>query len=90
MQEFSDVLVPFVSNVCKNLVGNPKNVKVNLKISTKTINIFIDVDKSDRGRIIGKQGRTIGALNIICNSIKNNNFPSDTRQVSLLVDEEND
>ncbi|MBU0596526.1 KH domain-containing protein [Candidatus Bipolaricaulota bacterium] len=45
-----------------SLVDRPEDVKID-RIETERVDIFfLRVDKEDRGRILGKGGRTIGAL----------------------------
>ena len=44
------------------LVDRPEDVKID-RIETERVDIFfLRVNKEDRGRILGKGGRTIGAL----------------------------
>ena len=45
-----------------SLVENPDRVKID-RIETERVDIFfLHVGKEDRGRVLGKSGRTIGAL----------------------------
>ena len=45
-----------------SLVDRPEDVKID-RIETERVDIFfLRVSKEDRGRILGKGGRTIGAL----------------------------
>ncbi len=81
----ADILKDYVKESIKNLVDKPSEVFVNVSISTKTIIVQISVDKSDCGKVIGKKGRTITALNIIVTAIKNTKFINDSRKVSLVV-----
>ncbi len=46
----------------RSLVENPEQIRVD-RIETEKIDIFfLQVGKEDRGRLLGKGGRTIGAL----------------------------
>ena len=54
-------------------------------ISTKTVIVQIKVEKTDCGKIIGKHGRTIESLKVICLAAKNTQFPNDSRRVVLEV-----
>ena len=45
-----------------SLVEDPEQVKID-RIETERVDIFfLHIGKNDRGRILGKSGRTIGAL----------------------------
>jgi uncharacterized protein len=58
-------LIHFVS---KALVDLPDEVSVNEVIGEQTTVIELKVDKSDLGKVIGKQGRTARALRTILNA----------------------
>ncbi len=58
-------LIQFVS---KSLVDMPDQVHVNEVIGEQTTVIELKVDKTDLGKIIGKQGRTARALRTILNA----------------------
>lgn len=92
MGEMSNLLRDYVEKTTKQVVDKPDNVVVNASISTKAIIIQVKVDSSDCGKIIGKRGRTIDALKILCLAIKNTNYPEDSRRVMLevLEDENSD
>ena len=55
----------FVAYIVKNLVANPDAVRVNEITGTSTLILELSVDKSDIGKIIGKEGRTINSLRTI-------------------------
>ncbi len=88
MQSMSELLTEFVTDNIKKLVDHPKEVEVDITISTKSVIIQIKSLKSDLGKIIGKKGRTIDALKVITLAIKNTHFPRDTRRVSLEIIED--
>ena len=88
MGELLNLLGEYVEHTTTNLVSKSDEVKVQTTMSTKAIIIQIKVAKSDCGKVIGKKGRTIDALKVLCLAIKNTNFPSDTRRVILEVLEE--
>ena len=52
----------------KALVDIPENVQVNEIEGEQTTVIELKVDKSDLGKVIGKQGRTARALRTILNA----------------------
>ena len=91
MAGMSDILRDFVEETTKMLVDNPKDVDVQSSVSTKTLILQIKVNKTDCGKVIGKQGRTIDSLKVLCLAIKNTKFPDDSRKVQLevLEDENN-
>ncbi len=64
MSELKD-LIEFVS---KSLVDLPSDVEVNEIEGEQTTVIELKVDKSDLGKVIGKQGRTARALRTILNA----------------------
>ena len=85
MQGMTDLLKEVVEYNTKNIVDKPEEVKVNASVSTKAIIVQIEVDNRDCGKIIGKRGRTIDSLKVICLATKNTNFPEDSRRVMLEV-----
>jgi predicted RNA-binding protein YlqC (UPF0109 family) len=85
MGEMSNLLRDYVETTTKRVVDMPEFVEVNASISTKAIIIQVRVDASDCGKIIGKRGRTIDALKVLCLAIKNTNYPEDSRRVMLEV-----
>ncbi|PIP89243.1 MAG: RNA-binding protein [Bdellovibrionales bacterium CG12_big_fil_rev_8_21_14_0_65_38_15] len=64
MSELKD-LITYVS---KALVDMPENVEVNEIVGEQTTVIELKVDKTDLGKVIGKQGRTARALRTILNA----------------------
>lgn len=64
MSELRD-LIEFVG---KSLVDVPDQVEVNEIEGEQTTVIELKVDKSDLGKVIGKQGRTARALRTILNA----------------------
>lgn len=64
MSELKD-LIHYVS---KALVDMPEQVEVNEVVGEQTTVIELKVDKSDLGKVIGKQGRTARALRTILNA----------------------
>jgi hypothetical protein len=90
MGGMGDLLKDYVEGTTKQIVDAPEEVRVSASISTKAVIVQIKVEKSDCGKIIGKSGRTIDALKILCLAIKNTNFPNDSRRVMLEVLEDED
>jgi len=85
MGEMSTLLQEQVEDFTKLVVDSPKDVVVSTSVSTKAIIIQIKVAKEDCGKIIGKRGRTIESLKVLCLAIKNTQFPEDSRRVMLEV-----
>lgn len=90
MSGMADLLRDFVDDTTRNIVDNPDDVEVTSSVSTKAVILQIKVLKSDCGKIIGKKGRTIDALKILCLAIKNTTYPNDSRRVLLEVLEDED
>ena len=61
-------LQELISYVSKSLVDLPDQVEVNEIVGEQTTVIELKVDKSDLGKVIGKQGRTARALRTILNA----------------------
>jgi len=85
MENMSSLLQGYIENTVRSIVDKPEKVEVSISISTKAIIVQMKVEPSDCGKIIGKRGRTIDALKVICLAIKNTNFPEDSRRVMLEV-----
>lgn len=64
MSELKDL----IETVSKALVDIPDAVEVNEVLGEQTTVIELKVDKSDLGKVIGKQGRTARALRTILNA----------------------
>jgi predicted RNA-binding protein YlqC (UPF0109 family) len=90
MSHMSELLKEYVENTTKSVVDRPENVNVDISISTKAIIIQVKVDETDCGKIIGKRGRTIDAIKVLCLAIKNTNYPDDSRRIMLEVIEDED
>lgn len=90
MNGMSDLLKNYVQNTTKSIVDNPNDVVVDISVTTKAIIMQIKGNRVDSGKIIGKKGRTIEALKVICLAIKNTKFPDDSRRIILeVIEEEN-
>jgi predicted RNA-binding protein YlqC (UPF0109 family) len=90
MPNMSDILNDFVNDTTQKIVDKPEDVEVNSTVSTKAVIIQVRVDNKDCGKIIGRRGRTIDALKVLCLAIKNTQFPNDARRVMLEVLEDED
>lgn len=61
-------LKDLVEFMAKALVDNPDAVKVNEIAGEQTTVVELDVAQEDRGKVIGKQGRTARAMRTILNA----------------------
>ena len=61
-------LKELIEYVSKSLVDMPEEVSVAEVVGEQTTVIELKVDKSDLGKVIGKQGRTARALRTILNA----------------------
>jgi predicted RNA-binding protein YlqC (UPF0109 family) len=52
-------------SICKALVDNPSKVEVKEVAGEKTQILELKVDPTDRGKVIGKEGRIIKAIRTI-------------------------
>lgn len=64
----SSELKTLIEYISKALVDMPERVEVNEICGEQTTVIELKVDKSDLGKVIGKQGRTARALRTILNA----------------------
>ncbi len=54
--------------IAQSLVDNPEQVQVNEIVSVQTVVLELKVDKSDMGKVIGKQGKTANAIRSLLNA----------------------
>ncbi len=85
MSGMTDLLKNYVEETTKKIVDDPEEVKVRVSVSTKAIIVQIEVHNRDCGKIIGKRGKTIDSLKVLCLAMKNTNYPTDSRRVMLEV-----
>ncbi|MEJ5307861.1 MAG: KH domain-containing protein [candidate division WOR-3 bacterium] len=60
--------------IVKSLVDKPEKVKIHVCEGQKTTLYEIEIDKEDVGKVIGKDGATLEAINTLVSvsSVKNN------------------
>jgi len=85
MSNLTGTLQKFIEDTTKSIVDEAEKVEVSVAVSTKAVIVQIRVAQYDVGKIIGKQGRTIDSLKILCLAIKNTQFPEDSRRILLEV-----
>ena len=57
-----DIDKEFLEYIVKELVDNPKDVKVERKVDEMGVLIELNVDPEDMGKIIGKEGKTAKSI----------------------------
>jgi len=85
MEGISNTLKEYVELTTMKIVDYPAELSVTASVSTKAVIIQIKVNQKDCGKVIGKKGRTIEALKVLCLAIKNTNFPGDSRYILIEV-----
>ncbi len=65
MTERAEQIRDYVKYIVESLVDEPEAVVVTDSIEDDELYIDIDVANSDRGRIIGKQGRIIRSMRVL-------------------------
>jgi predicted RNA-binding protein YlqC (UPF0109 family) len=65
MAERSGQIVDYVEYVVQQLVENDEAVQVTESVEGTDLYVDIDVNRSDRGRVIGKNGRLIRSLRVV-------------------------
>ena len=90
MGEMTNILEKYIEYTVRLVVENPDDVKVQISLSTKTVIVQIFANKNDIGKVIGRKGRIIEALKVLCLSIKNTKYSEDTRKILLEVIEDED
>ena len=75
----------FIEDTISNLVDFKEEVAITTSITTKLVLIQVKTNKCDIGKVIGKNGRTINALSIICLAAKNTKYPDDPKGLSIEI-----
>ena len=57
-----------IIKIVKALVDNPEQVQINEIEGRQTVVLELRVDTSDKGKVIGKQGRTANAIRTLLNA----------------------
>ncbi len=58
-----------VASIVRQLVNHPEKVSVSIVASGEKHLVEIDVDESDRGKVIGRSGQTIKAIRMLVNAL---------------------
>jgi len=60
----------FIEFIVKQLVDKPEKVKIEESMPNQnTIEIKVEVEKSDIGKVVGKQGKNINALRTLLTAV---------------------
>ena len=60
----------FVEHIVKKMVDNPAKVRVEQNsTNVNTIELVVEVDKDDVGKVIGKKGKNINAMRTLVTAI---------------------
>jgi len=65
----SDSMKAIVERIARALVDQPEAVSVSEISTTHSLIVELKVAKQDLGKVIGKQGRTAGAMRTIVNAV---------------------
>jgi predicted RNA-binding protein YlqC (UPF0109 family) len=65
MAERSGQIADYVEYVVQQLVENDESVNITESVEGEDLYVDIDVNKGDRGRVIGKNGRLIRSLRVV-------------------------
>ena len=72
MNDMIDVISDFLNYTLKRIVDNKECVTIKTSVTTSNLVIFqISVKKEDRGKVIGKNGKTIESIKTLSLAIKN-------------------
>lgn len=86
MSERSGQIADYVQYVVEQLVGNADAVNVSEQLENDELFVDIEVEPSDRGRVIGKNGRLIRSLRVVVRAAAGRDGSSAT--VELLEDDD--
>ena len=60
----------FVANFAKLIVSHPEDVRVEVKQSDKATELLLFANQADIGKLIGKEGKMIGAIKTVISGCK--------------------
>ena len=88
MSERNGQISDYVQFVVEHLVDNNEGVSVNPTVEGDDLYVDIEVDKADRGRVIGKNGRLIRSLRVVVRAAAGRD--GTTAHVELVEDDVED
>ena len=86
MAERSADIADYVQFVVEQLVDNSESVNVTESVENGELYVDIEVDPSDRGRVIGKNGRLIRSMRVVVRAAAGRD--GSTANVELLEDDD--
>ena len=69
MQEFIEIVEDVLTKVVVSIVDKPEGVKIIHSMGDHLVVFSVDCDRSDRGKVIGKEGRMATSLRNIVNAL---------------------
>ncbi len=88
MSERSGQIGDYVQYVVEQLVENSESVNVTELVEGDELFVDIEVERPDRGRVIGKNGRLIRSLRVVVRAAAGRD--GSTALVELVEDDENE
>ncbi|MEO1953269.1 MAG: KH domain-containing protein [Campylobacterales bacterium] len=64
------MIADFVAQYAKLIVSNPDDIRVEVEKSDKITQIVLYANKADIGKLIGKEGKMIGAIKTVISGCK--------------------
>jgi len=64
------MIADFVAQFAKLIASNPDDIRVEVKEGDKIIEIILFANQSDIGKLIGKEGKMIGAIKTVISGCK--------------------
>lgn len=86
MAERSGQIADYVQYVVEQLVEHSDNVNVSEQVEGDELFVDIEVDRPDRGRVIGKNGRLIRSLRVVVRAAAGRD--GTTAMVELVEDDD--
>ncbi len=64
------MIADFVANFAKLIASNPEDIKVEVKEGDEVTQIVLFANQADIGKLIGKEGKMIGAIKTVISGCK--------------------
>ncbi len=64
------MIADFVAEFAKLIVSHPDDIKVEMKEGNEAIEIVVYTNQADAGKLIGKDGKMIGAIKTVISGCK--------------------
>jgi uncharacterized protein len=88
MGERSGQIADYVQYVVEQLVDNSESVNVTEQVEGEDLYVDIEVDRPDRGRVIGKNGRLIRSMRVVVRAAAGRD--GSTAHVELVEEDDDD